>query len=61
MMSHVHPMLHVESNHSLWLFSKVYFQFTLSSFSDERYRVRLLLHPGVSGSDYINASYIDVS
>ena len=28
---------------------------------DDDYRVRLLMHPGVSGSDYINASYIDVS
>ena len=28
---------------------------------DDRYRVRLLLHPGVHGSDYINASYVDVS
>lgn len=30
-------------------------------FIDDRYRVRLLLHPGVYGSDYINASYVDVS
>ena len=30
-------------------------------FTDDRYRVRLLLHPGVNGSDYINASYVDVS
>jgi len=29
--------------------------------ADDRYRVRLLLHPGVQGSDYINASYLDVS
>ena len=28
---------------------------------DDAYRVRLLMHPGVSGSDYINAAYIDVS
>ena len=28
---------------------------------DDRYRVRLLLHPGVQGSDYINACYVDVS
>ncbi len=30
------------------------------AFIDDRYRVRLLLHPGVVGSDYVNASYIDV-
>ena len=29
--------------------------------SDDKYRVRLLLYPGVVGSDYINASYVDVS
>ena len=28
---------------------------------DDSYRVRLLLHPGVLGSDYMNASYVDVS
>ena len=28
---------------------------------DDSYRVRLLLHPGVVGSDYMNASYVDVS
>ena len=29
--------------------------------TDEAYRVKLLMMPGVSGSDYINASYVDVS
>ena len=28
---------------------------------DDRFRVILELHPGVHGSDYINASYVDVS
>ena len=34
---------------------------SLSPLLDEPYRVRLLMLPGMLGSDYINASYIDVS
>ena len=33
----------------------------ISSHLDEAYRVRLLMLPGVNGSDYINASFVDVS
>ena len=29
--------------------------------TDDLHRVRLLMQPGVNGSDYINASFVDVS
>ena len=35
--------------------------FALSYTTDEKSRCRLSAIPGVAGSDYINASYVDVS
>ena len=35
--------------------------FSFVAFPDDESRVHLSLLPGVEGSDYINANYIDVS
>ena len=29
--------------------------------TDDKHRVKLLMYPGIEGSDYINATFLDVS
>ena len=42
-------------------YRKLIFDWSLSHCTDNYNRVHLRYSPGVDGSDYINASYIDVS
>ena len=33
----------------------------LTVHTDDKHRVKLLMYPGIEGSDYINATFLDVS
>ena len=51
--SHTLPHRHLQPHSLLYL--------PPPSSSDDPYRVRLTMFPGVEGSDYINSTYMDVS